>query len=86
MYASNRGHNSIVIYRVNADDGTLDMIGHQSVMGDWPRNFALSPYENYLLVANQRSNNIVSFKRDKTTGLLTFLHQIEAHTPVCILF
>ncbi len=86
LYASNRGHNSIVIYQVNKLDGSLALISHESIKGDAPRNFSLSPDENYLLVANQLTNNIVSFKRDKTTGLLQFVDEIEVPAPVCILF
>jgi 6-phosphogluconolactonase len=86
LYASNRGHNSIVIYDVNAGNGSLSLLGHQPTYGDGPRNFALSPDDNFLLVANQHTNNIVSFKRDKTTGLLTEVDQTDAPTPVCIVF
>jgi len=86
VYASNRGHNSIAIYKVNANNGSLTLIDHQSTLGNGTRNFSLSPNDNYLLVANQHTNNIVSFKRDKNTGLLTYMDQIEAPTPVCILF
>jgi len=86
VYVSNRGHNSIAIYDVNVRDGSLKLLGHKSTLGKGPRNFALSPDENYLLVANQHTNNIVSFKRDKTTGLLKYISQIEAPTPVCIQF
>lgn len=86
LYASNRGHNSIAIFQVDESNGDLKLIGHQPTNGDWPRNFSLSPDENYLLVANQNTNNIVSFKRDKTTGLLEYVSQVEAPSPVCILF
>ncbi|MEE9438542.1 MAG: lactonase family protein [Saprospiraceae bacterium] len=86
LYASNRGHNSIAIYKVNADTGTLILIGHENTKGVKPRNFSLSPHDSHLLVANQTTNNIVSFKRDKNTGLLEYIDQIEAPTPVCILF
>ncbi|MBE9489123.1 MAG: lactonase family protein [Bacteroidetes bacterium] len=86
VYASNRGHNSIAIYSVDAGDGSLTLIGHQTTLGKGPRNFSLSPNDNYLLVANQHTNNIVSFKRDKITGLLRYMNQIEAPTPVCIVF
>ncbi len=86
LYASNRGHNSIVIFSVDPDNGTLRLLANESTLGKGPRNFALSPDENYLLVANQLTRNIVSFKRDKTTGLLKFVGQIDAPTPVCILF
>lgn len=86
IYASNRGHNSIAIYTVNTVDGSLKLIATESTHGKWPRNFSLSPDEDYLLAANQNSNNIVSFKRDKVTGLLTFVMQLESPSPVCILF
>jgi 6-phosphogluconolactonase len=86
LYASNRGHDSIVIYEVNPENGTLKTIGFQSVLGKHPRNFSLSPNEDYLLVANRDTNNIVSFKRDSETGKLTFVDEISAPSPVCILF
>lgn len=85
LYTSNRGHDSIAIYEVN-EDGTLKTIGYQAVLGKNPRNFSLSPMEDYLLVANQDSNNIISFKRNVTTGKLTFVDEIAAPMPVCILF
>lgn len=86
LYGSNRGHNSIAIFEINQENGALKSIGFESVKGDWPRNFALSPDNQFLLVANQRSENIVSFKRDKTTGLLTFIEEVDVPSPVCILF
>lgn len=85
VYASNRGHNSIAMYEVN-EDGTLNLLGHEATRGDGPRNFSLSPDDNHLLVANQQTGNIVSFKRDQSTGRLTYVGQIEAPTPVCIVF
>ena len=86
LYASNRGHNSIAIFKVNSNDGALTLVAHEETRGDGPRNFSLSPDEKFLLVANQLSHNIISFKRDKTTGLLEFINEIKAPTPVCILF
>jgi len=86
LYASNRGHNSIAMYQIQKTDGTLTLLGHENVRGDWPRNFTLSHDETHLLVANQRSNNIVSFKRDTKTGMLTFVHMIQAPSPVCLVF
>ena len=86
LYASNRGHNSIAIYRVNRSDGSLELLGHESTRGDWPRNFTLSPDNSFLLVANQRGNSIISFKRDKKTGTLEYVDEIQAPSPVCLLF
>ncbi|HKL37352.1 MAG TPA: lactonase family protein, partial [Bacteroidales bacterium] len=86
LYASNRGHNSIAIFKVNPQDGSLRMTNHHNIRGDWPRNFSLSPDEKYLLVANQKSDNIVAFRRDSSSGGLDYTGQIEAPSPVCILF
>src|SRR5690606_1348870 len=85
LYASNRGHNSIVIYEVK-EDGSLQVVGHESVKGEGPRNFSLSPDGSYVLVANQYTNSIISFNRDVSTGLLNFVDKIEAPSPVCIVF
>jgi len=57
IYGSNRGHNSIVTFRVGAD-GNLSEPSHQGCGGNWPRNFAVSPSGKLFLVANQRSNAI----------------------------
>lgn len=85
LYASNRGHNSIAIYKV-ISDGTLNLLGFESSHGEGPRNFSFSPDEEYLVIANQYTKNIVSLKRDKKTGLLSYISQIEAPSPVCIVF
>jgi len=57
IYGSNRGHNSIVTFRVGAG-GRLVLTGHQDCGGNWPRNFAVNPSGRYFLVANQRSNEV----------------------------
>nr|WP_320119329.1 lactonase family protein [uncultured Marinifilum sp.] len=85
LYGSNRGHNSIVIYAVS-DNGNLQLLAHESTRGDHPRNFSLSPDEKFLVVANQNTNNLLCFKRDFKTGLLTFVDEVAAPKPVCILF
>ena len=84
LYASNRGDaNTLAIFSIGAD-GKLTSKGFQSVMGSSPRNFMIDSTGKYLLVANQNSNNIVVFKRDKTTGLLTETTQIQVPNPVCL--
>ena len=85
LYASNRGHNSLSIFAIDSN-GDLILKGHASTRGEWPRNFALSPDDSFLLVANQHSDNIVSFKRDSETGMLDYGSETEVPTPVCILF
>ena len=87
LYASNRGEaNDIVIYSIDKD-GKLSYAGRQSDLVNTPRNFAIDPTGSFLLVANQNGNNIVVFKRDVQTGLLTPTGKsIQVDKPVCLKF
>ena len=87
LYASNRGDaNQIAIYAIGKD-GKLSLVGHQSVLGKTPRNFVIDPTGNYLLAANQNTNDVVIFKRDMKTGLLTATEKkINVDKPVCLKF
>lgn len=63
----------------------LSKVGDQYVEGEKPRNFNFDPTGNYLLVGNQNSDEIVIFKRDASTGLLSDSGQrIKVGKPVCI--
>ncbi|MGE5942883.1 MAG: lactonase family protein [Flavobacteriales bacterium] len=86
LYSSNRGENSIVVYKRNKIDGTIEKIQTMSVHGDSPRNFTLDPTGKFLLVANQKSHNITVFSIDLPTGKLSFLNEVKVPTPVCLLF
>jgi 6-phosphogluconolactonase len=57
LYVSNRGHNSITVFDVEAD-GRLTRAAVAGCGGDWPRHFALAPGGERMLVANQRSDEI----------------------------
>ena len=71
LYVSNRGTaNEIVVFSVGKDDGQLAFLQRRSVEGDHPREFALDPSDNFLLVANQKSNQIVVMRRDPRNGKL----------------
>jgi 6-phosphogluconolactonase len=86
LYGSNRGENSMVVFKRNKLDGTIEKIQTMPVHGDWPRNFMLDPTGKFLLVANQKSNNISVFSIDLATGKLAFLRDVKAPSPVCLLF
>jgi 6-phosphogluconolactonase len=86
LYGSNRGENTIVIFKVDQTTGKLSLVGRESVQGDWPRNFGMDPSGNFLLVANQRSNNITVYKRNADNGTLSFLYELELSSPVCLEF
>lgn len=85
LYGSNRFHDSIVIYAIDAKTGKLTYVANQSVMGKVPRNFMIDPTGNFVLVANQKTDNIVIFKRDAQKGTLTPTgKEISVPTPVCL--
>ncbi|REE66494.1 6-phosphogluconolactonase [Paenibacillus taihuensis] len=86
LYASNRGHDSIAVYRVDAG-GTLELVQFAPSGGQTPRNFAISPDGEYLVAANQESSNIVTYRIDQATGELQPTgYSIETNKPVCIAF
>ncbi len=85
LYGSNRAHESLTIFKIDKKTGQLTLVGHQSVNGKTPRNFAIDPTGRFVLVANQDSDNITIFKRHKTTGKLTATgKEIKVSQPVCL--
>ncbi len=86
LYCSNRGEsNTISIFSIDAMTGKLSIVGHQSTLGKTPRNFNFDPSGNFLLVANQNSDEIMIFKIDKKTGLLNDTgKKINVPNPVCL--
>ncbi len=87
LYASNRGHESIAIYAVDAATGKIESVGWEPVRGRKPRFFCLSPDASHLYCANQDSHTIVVFKVDPDTGGLTATGQVvETGSPTCVAF
>lgn len=87
IYAGNRGHNSIALFKVHQDNGELSFIEHTSTEGNWPRDFSLDPSEKYMVASNQESSNLVLFARNQSTGRLTLLQSdISIPNPVCVKF
>ena len=71
LYGSNRGENTIVVFRIGTD-GRLALAGRTPSGGSWPRNFVIDPSGKYILVGNQKSGNISLFKIDEKSGIPTF--------------
>ncbi|MBN2449240.1 MAG: lactonase family protein [Lentisphaeria bacterium] len=87
VYASNRGHDSIAVFAVDARTGTLTPIGHEPVMGKTPRSFAIAPGGKWLLAANQDSDSITLFQIDADTGRLAYSgRSVTVPKPVCVRF
>ncbi len=87
VYASNRGHDSVAILRIDEATGMLSPAGWEPTKGSTPRFIGLNPAGTRLFAANQRSDSIVEFAVDQATGALTATGQvIAANTPVCVVF
>jgi 6-phosphogluconolactonase len=87
LYTSNRGHDSIAVFRIDAATGALTPVEYVPTQGKTPRNFAIDPTGAYLFAANQESNNIVIFRISPETGRLTATGQVlETPSPVSIVF
>ena len=87
VYATNRGKaNDITCFEIRKN-GKLKKKTSTSTLGKGPRNFAIDPSGNFLLVAHQYTNNVVIFKMDKETGALTATgKEIALCAPVCLVF
>lgn len=85
LYGSNRGHDTIVAFRINQDTGGLTYIENESTQGKTPRNFFIDPTGTYLLAENQGSDSIVVLRVNQDTGALEPTdNRIEIPSPVCI--
>lgn len=86
LYTSNRGtSNTVGVFSINQETGWITLVGHQYTGGETPRNFNFDPTGNYLIVANQNSNSIVVFRRNKESGVLAETgNKFIIGKPVCI--
>jgi 6-phosphogluconolactonase len=87
VYSSNRGHDSLAVFSVNAKDGKLTLVEYAPTKAKTPRGFGIDPSGSYLLAAGQDSGNVVVFRIDKKTGKLTPTGQeLQVAMPVCVQF
>ncbi len=87
LYGSNRGHDSIAVYRIDPAKGTLTFVEFETADIKTPRNFNIDPTGTFCLVANQGSDSVVVFRIDPQTGALEPTgHKISIGRPVCIRF
>jgi 6-phosphogluconolactonase len=87
LYASNRGHDSIAVFAVDPDKGTLKLVEYASTKGQSPRHFEIDPTGSFLFAENEKSDNIVVFHIDTGTGRLKPTGKtLEVGQPVCVKF
>ena len=81
LYGSNRGHDSIVIYALDAD-GLPRPIGHEATRGAWPRAFMVDPRGEVLVVGNRHTDSAAIFSIDADSGLLTYRSSLAIDAPI----
>ena len=87
VYVSNRGHNSVAVFKVDEETGKLTAAGHASTGGKTPRNFGIDPTGQFLIAANQDSNNVVVFKIESGSGIPKPTGvEVSVPKPVCVKF
>jgi len=87
VYVSNRGHDSIAMFRIVDDTGALEFLGAEPTRAKTPRHFAIAPGGRFLLAGGQASNTVTVFTIDEATGRLTFTGtSVAVPSPVCIAF
>ena len=87
LYVSDRERqNYLVIFSINQSNGEIRYLNRERTLGETPRNFLIAPSGKFVLVANQNSDNIVAFKRDVATGMLSRPsdQQFKIGAPVCL--
>ncbi|MGV3461016.1 MAG: lactonase family protein [Flavobacterium sp.] len=87
LYATNRGDaNTISVFKVHSN-GMIKMVQQLPTDGDSPRNLAIDPKDNHVLIGHQNSASISIFRRNKTTGMLDDnCKRIDLCSPVCLVF
>lgn len=88
VYSSNRGHDSVTVYRNDPATAGLEVIQVQPVRGAFPRNINLAPGGGWLLAAGADSNTVSVHRVNPTTGELTYETKgvINVPAPICIVF
>jgi 6-phosphogluconolactonase len=87
VYVSNRGPDSIAIFRADPKTGMLTAAGHEPTQGKTPRSLSIDPSGQFLLAANQNSDSVVVFRIDQESGTLTRTGTtVEVPSPVCVEF
>jgi 6-phosphogluconolactonase len=87
VYESNRGHNSIAVFRVASGDGALTLVEAFVPGGETPRSFSIDPTGKFLIAMMQRSGTIVPLRIDRETGKLTPNGDpLKLPLPVCAEF
>eukprot|EP00440_Ansanella_granifera_P051205 gb/GFBE01055505.1/.p1 GENE.gb/GFBE01055505.1/~~gb/GFBE01055505.1/.p1 ORF type:complete len:519 (+),score=94.67 gb/GFBE01055505.1/:1-1557(+) len=85
VLVSNRGHNSITVFRIHHEmgsQGLLSLAHLQHTRGATPRHFQFDTSGQWLISANQDSDNITVFRFNLSTGSMEWTgHQYNVPSP-----
>lgn len=87
LYCSNRGHDSLAMFAIDAATGRLTPLGQHPSGGKTPRNFGIDPGGRFLVSAHQDSHTVVVHRIDPQSGRLAAVgSEVNVPTPVCVRF
>jgi 6-phosphogluconolactonase len=87
LYVSNRGHNSVVLFTIDPDQGTLTFVEEQGTGGKTPRHFGIEPSAKHLAIGNQESNTVLVCRIDAGNGRLKPSGVFaQVPSPACVKF
>jgi 6-phosphogluconolactonase len=87
VYGSNRGHESVVLFEIDDDAGTLTYVEEQSTGGKTPRHFGLDRKGEHLIIANQNTDTLLACRIDGGNGRLKPSGElVDSPSPVCVVF
>jgi 6-phosphogluconolactonase len=85
VLVSNRGDDSLAVFRFDADASTLSLVGITPDVGECPRDFIVTPDGQHVIVAGQDNDQLASYRFDDEAGTLRLVHSAIAPTPVCLI-
>lgn len=85
LYCSNAGTNSVVCYEINPETGVLTTKFNTRVNSDYPKVLSAFPDENYFVVLNNNSNEIMFYQAFYEKGYALWKGKpISIANPNCI--
>lgn len=85
VICSNRGHDSVAVFRVEAEaeiPGMLSEVGIYHTLGMTPRHFKFDPSGQWMLAANQDSNSVATFRFNPASGEIKYTGtQLQVCSP-----
>jgi 6-phosphogluconolactonase len=87
LFASNRGNETVALFDIDSDKGTLQWVVGQNTGGKTPRHFAIEPGGRQLAICNQDSGTVAVWRIDAGNGRLNIASGFaEVPSPVCAVF